>query len=171
MPRPSRRAVLALLLSPAACGFAPAYGPAGSGGGSGGGARGLAGAVRAADPDTDDGFAFVAHLEQRLGRPAAAAYDLSYAIETEEVALAIDDSNNITRFNIEGRLTWALRPAGGDPEAAPLAAGVERSFTGYAATGSTISTFESERDARRRLMVILADAVVARLLVLAPGWS
>ena len=42
--------------------------------------------------------------------------------------------------------------------------GEEVAFTGYSATSSTISTFEAERDARRRLMGLLADRVVARML-------
>ncbi|WGH77362.1 hypothetical protein [Jannaschia ovalis] len=155
----SRRGLLAAALAVlAGCGFAPVYGPAGE-------AAALRGAVLATEPDTDIAFAFVRQIEERLGLPATPRYDLEYALVTDEVALAIDGSNNITRFNIEGRLDWTLSPVGTD---APVLSGRETSFTAYSATGSTISTLESERDAQRRLAVILANAVVARLLAEAP---
>ena len=149
-----RRGLLLGALALAGCGFAPVYG-------TGGDAGALRGAVRAADPDTQAGFEFVTRLEQRLGRPAAPRYDLVWAFSDTEQALAIDGSNEITRYNVEGTLVWRLEPAGGG---APVLEGTERSFTSYSATASTISTLESERDARDRLMRILADAVVARLL-------
>ncbi|GIT92654.1 hypothetical protein JANAI62_31090 [Jannaschia pagri] len=151
----SRRFVLgAGLAALTGCGFTPVYGP-------GGGGAALRGAIRVADPDTDFEFAFVREFEARLGLPEAHRYELTYVVRTEEVELAIDGSNNITRFNIEGDLTWSLMPVGSDT--AKLT-GVESSFTSYSATGSTISTLESERDAEQRLARILADKVVTRLL-------
>lgn len=149
-----RAALLGCGLLLAGCGFTPVYGPEGEAGV-------LRGAVLPDAPADDAGFAFVARVEDRLGRAEAPRFALGYALATEELELAIDGSNNITRYNLEGALTWTLTPAGSD---AVLARGVERSFTAYSATASTISTLEAERDARRRLMVILADAVVARLL-------
>ncbi|UWQ22130.1 LPS assembly lipoprotein LptE [Jannaschia sp. W003] len=136
----------------AACGFTPVYGP-------GGQALPFRGEVRAQAPDTEEEFAFNGRIEQRLGRPASPRYDLAYVLVTEETGLAIDGSNNITRYSVEGTLGWTLAEEG-----ATVLRGEERAFTAYSATGSTISTLESERDARRRLMVILADRVVARLL-------
>ena len=47
---------------------------------------------------------------------------------------------------------------------AQLGSGVVNSFTGYSATASTVVTLAAQRDAEERLMVILADQVVARLL-------
>lgn len=157
----SRRQVLAGagLALLASCGFTPVYGPNGS-------ADALRGAVRVADPVTDIDFAFLSRVEARLGAPDAPRYDLTYAITTSEVSLAIDGSNNITRFNIEGRLSWQLTPLGGE---APVLTGAETGFTSYSASGSTISTLESERDATRRLATILADKVVTRLLAEASG--
>ena len=46
-----------------------------------------------------------------------------------------------------------------------LIVGRTDSFTSYSATGSTAATQAAERDARRRLMVILADRVIDRLLI------
>ncbi|MEM9797244.1 MAG: LPS assembly lipoprotein LptE [Pseudomonadota bacterium] len=148
----SRRLLLVAAL--AGCGFTPVYGP-------GGEALALRGAVLATEPDTDLQFSFVQRIEERLGLPEAPRYALRYDFDIEDEGLAIDGSNNITRFNIEGELTWALTTLGSD---VPLLTGVETSFTAYSATGSTISTQESERDARRRLAIILADRVVTRLL-------
>lgn len=151
----SRRALmLAGLSALAACGFTPVYGPSGGG-------TALRGAIRVDDPDQDIEFAFVTRMEERLGLPQAPRYALTYTIRTTETGLAIDGSNNITRFNLAGDMTWALTPMGSDT---PVLTGTESSITGYSATGSTISTLESERDAERRLAVILADAVVTRLL-------
>jgi LPS-assembly lipoprotein len=39
-------------------------------------------------------------------------------------------------------------------------------FTGYSATGTTVATLAAERDAQERLMTILADQIVTRLLTL-----
>lgn len=156
----SRRGILvasgAALLT--GCGFTPVYGP-------NGGAAGLRGAIRAQDPDTDLEFSFTQRFEERMGLPNAPRFDLSYEIAVSETGLAIDGSNNVTRFSIEGRLTWRLVPVGADT---PVLEATETAFTAYSATGSTISTLESDRDAQARLMTILADKVVTRLLAEAP---
>ena len=152
----SRRFLVAALASAtlSACGFTPVYGP--SGGGSA-----LRNAIRTTEPDTDLTFAFVRQFEERLGRPSAPRWDLDYTILTTSEALAIDGSNNITRYNIEGTLQWTLTPAGSNTA---VLTGRETDFTSYSATGSNVSTLESKRDAQRRLARILADSVVSRLL-------
>ena len=38
-------------------------------------------------------------------------------------------------------------------------------FTGYSATGSTVATAAAQRDAEARLAVILADMIVAQVLM------
>ncbi|UWQ18130.1 LPS assembly lipoprotein LptE [Jannaschia sp. M317] len=160
MRKTTRRLLLAgALATVAACGFTPVYGPGGDG-------LMLRSAVRVAEPSTDFDFAFTRQFEARLGRPTAARYDLTYVIVTEETGLAIDGSNNITRFDLEGRMTWTLTAEGG---VNPALRGIETAFTAYSATGSTISTLESERDAETRLAAILADKVVTRLLSEADG--
>ena len=151
----SRRNVLLGAAALAGCGFTPVYGPDG-------GANGIRDAIRMDAPNTRDSFDFVAQMEQRLGRPNAPRYDLSYAITTRESGLAITGSNFVTRFNVQGTLTYAVRPVGA---ADPVTEGVVTGFTSYSASGSTISTLASERDASARLMVILADKLVAQLLV------
>lgn len=157
--RRARAGALVLSVSMlAACGFAPVHGSNGAGGG-------VLSSIRAAEPGSDLTFAFVRRIEERLGRPTDARWDLTYDIGTSRVPLAIDGSNDITRINIEGMLTWTVTPLGGS---AAVLTGQERGFTAYSSTGSTIATFESERDAVRRLATLLADKVVARLLAEAP---
>ncbi|MEM8824361.1 MAG: LPS assembly lipoprotein LptE [Pseudomonadota bacterium] len=155
-----RRTLLAAIpvLALVACGFTPVYGP-------GGEALSLRGAVIAAEPDTDITFAFVRQIEQRLGLPTQPSLGLSYTLATASTGLAIDESNNVTRFTVEGRLTWALTPLG---EEEPTLTGEEIAFTAYSGGESPLAALESERDALRRLAVLLADQVVARLLAEAP---
>ena len=151
----SRRNVLLGAAALAGCGFTPVYGPEG-------GSVGLRGAIRMDAPDTRDSFDFVAQMEQRLGRSNTPRYDLSYAITTRESGLAITGSNSVTRFNVQGTLTYAVRSTGTDN---PVTKGVITGFASYSASGSTISTLASKRDASARLMVILADKLVAQLLL------
>ena len=155
-----RRSVLALLLAAplAACGFAPAYGP-------GGAAAALRGAVALAEPADRDGFDFAARLEDRLGRANAPRFRLDWSVETTPVGAGITPTGAITRYTLQGKATWRLtRAAGGET----VASGTVESFTSYATSGSTVATLTAEDDARRRLMVILADQVVARLIAAAP---
>ena len=71
----------------------------------------------------------------------------------------------ITRYNVQGAALWQIRE--GD---AVLTSGEERSFTSYSATSTTVATIFARRDARERLMKILADRVVADVLRTAPEW-
>jgi LPS-assembly lipoprotein len=141
-----RRSVLVLLLAAplAGCGFAPAYGPGGAGS-----------ALRGA----------VALAEDRLGRATAPRFRLDWSVETTPVGAGITPTGAITRYTLQGKATYRLtREAGGDT----VASGTVESFTSYATSGSTVATLTAEDDARRRLMVILADQVVARLIAAAP---
>ena len=137
----------------AGCGFAPAYGPDGA-------ATALTGAVRAADPADKNGFDLVQRLEERLGRPEAARFDLAYTISLREVAVGVTPDGTITRYNVSGAVDWTLN----DPAGARVAGGVVDSFTSWSATGSTVAGLSAEEDAYTRLMRILADQIVARLL-------
>lgn len=151
----ARRALLlGALAALAGCGFTPVFGPEGEG-------SALRATIRPMEPQTDLTFAFVRQFEEQLGRAANPTWELAYTITTSEEALAIDGSNNITRYNVEGVIDWSLMPTGSDTV---VLSGRDMTFTAYSATGSTVSTLESERDAQRRLAVILADRVVTRLL-------
>ena len=150
----SRRSVL-VMLALGGCGFTPALG-------TGGAARQLIGTVRAQDPDDQQDFDFVAAIEGRLGRPDVALYDLRYSIVTASEGVAITAEGAITRYNLTGAVDWTLtRVADGQR----MAGGREDSFTSYSATGSTVAGLTAKEDAARRLMVILSDQIVARLMV------
>lgn len=152
----SRRSVL-LLLALGACGFTPALG-------TGGAARRLIGAVRTQEPTDRLGHELVGRIEERLGRPEVAQYDLRYTIQTATEGVAITGEGAITRYKLTGAVDWTLLRVG---DAARMAGGREDSFTAYSATGSTVAGLAAKEDASRRLMIILADQIVARLMVAA----
>lgn len=151
---PKRRFLLALpLLALAACGFQPVYGPNGTG-------TALQNNVQVDAPDTAFTYTLVREIETRLGRPNAPRYALALTVTTSEEGLAIDTADNTTRYNLIGKVDFALRNlATGQIE---LSGNVEN-FTGYSATGSTVATLAAERDAQERLMTMLADQIVTRL--------
>jgi len=160
MSLPDRRTFLGLALLAggvlAGCGFTPAYAP-------GGGAQALTGAVRAADPGDKNACDLVQRLEERLGPPQAARFDLGYAITTNAIAVGVTPDGSITRYNLTGAVDWALTDAAGTK----VAGGTVDSFTSWSATGSTVAGLTAEEDATRRLMRILADQIVTRLLAVA----
>ena len=155
-----RRSVLALLLAAplAACGFAPAYGP-------GGAASALRGAVDLAVPEDRDGFDFATRLEDRLGRAATPRFRLTWTLDSTPVGAGITPTGAITRYTLKGRARFVLTAAA---DGRTVTSGTVESFTSWATSGSTVATLTAEQDARRRLMVILADQVVARLIAAAP---
>lgn len=153
MSLPDRRRFL-LLLALGGCGFVPANGP-------GGPASALRGQVRAADPGDGPTFAFVQEFEARLGRPATPRYDLLYRITTERIATGLTADNRTTRHDLVGAAEYTLQERA---TGRVIGRGRVRSFTGYAATGSTVAGLAAEDDAMRRLMRILADQVVTRLM-------
>ena len=54
---------------------------------------------------------------------------------------------------------------------AERAKGTVESFTSYSASGTTVSTLAAERDAESRLMRLLADQIVARLVATSGAWA
>ncbi len=156
-----RRGFLVLLvgLPLAACGFRPAYGPGGPG-------QALRGQVRAADPSSALDFAFVGALEDRLGRPQAARFALAYDIAVEERGGARVRDVGDSRFQVFGQVSFALTDA---TDGAEISAGTVQNFTAYSATSTQLATRMAQQDAERRLMGILADQVVTRLLAVLPA--
>lgn len=150
----NRRTLLALPLALAACGFTPVYGPAGTG-------SRLRGQVLVQEPSTQAGYLLTRHLETRLGRSSGAArYVLDLAIDINEDGLAINAAGDITRFNLTGRVEFALRDTN---DGNVVTSGKVENFTAYSATGTTVATLAAERDAVERLMVIVGDQITARL--------
>lgn len=155
-----RRAFLRLMLALpagaglAACGFTPAYAP-------GAAANKLQGNILIDEPVDRDSYLLVQQLETRLGRASAPRYGLSLALEIQQERMAIDATNITTRFNMIGKATYALRDLN---DGKVLQTGNVDSFTGYSATGSTVATQATKRDASKRLMTILADQITTRLI-------
>jgi LPS-assembly lipoprotein len=161
----SRRSLIAFMaLAPGfglgACGFTPAYAP-------GGAAEGLQGSIRIDDPADRNSFDLVERLEERLGRPEAATYRLAYVITTNPIGVGITTEGAITRYNLTGSVDWSLSDAAGSR----ITGGTERNFTSYSATGSTVAGLAAEEDAAFRLMRILADQIVTRLIATSPVWA
>lgn len=150
----SDRRTFLLLPLLAACGFAPAYGP-------GGGAAALQGRITTADPVERYGYDLVTRLEDRLGAPQSPLFRIDYVIRTNPLGVGITPEGAVTRYTLTGQVDWRL---------VETATGVERlsgraeSFTSYSTTGSTIAGLAAEEDAGKRLMVILADQIVTRLV-------
>lgn len=155
MSLPDRRAFLSLALAAplAACGFRPVYGPGGVG-------AALRRQVLVAPPVTPDEFILVRELETRLGRPSSPGFSLQTRLLVEPEGLGITAGGDITRYNLVGRVLYTLRRL---PDGEELTSGEVQNFTGYSATGSTAETLAAARDARTRLMAILADQIVTRL--------
>lgn len=149
-----RRTILGLVLGLAACGFTPVYGPDGAG-------RTLQNQVVFAAPDERNAQLLMQQLEARLGRAQNASYSLEVALDLTQEGLAIDADGNTTRYNMLGVAAYTLT---GAADGAVMASGTVRNFTGYSATGTTVATLASERDAEKRLMNILADMIAERLV-------
>lgn len=144
-----------------ACGFTPAYGP-------GGPAAGLQGSVSVASPGDKYSFDLVERLEERLGRPKTVAYDLTYSISATAAGVGVTPDNAITRYNLNGRIDWALvsRATG-----QRVTGGSVHSFTSFSATGSTVAGQSAQDDAARRLMRLLADQIVSHVLASSGSWA
>ena len=143
-----------------ACGFTPVYAPGGQG-------DGLNGLILADAPTNRDGFVFVGQFEERLGVAQSPVYELQYVIQTRSEGVGITPAAETTRFNLFGGISFKVVEIGSDKT---VTSGFVENFTGYSATRLTVSTQTVERDARERLMKILADQVVTRLVTTAPDW-
>jgi LPS-assembly lipoprotein len=156
-----RQTLLALsaLAAGAACGFTPAYGPDG-------GASVLQDNLRVTAPQRRDGFLIAQRLEDRFGRNDAGRYVLNVTPTIQRAGLATSVEGTTNRFQLTGRADYALRDRQTDTV---VRNGRVTEFTGFSATGSTVATLAAERDATTRLMVMLADQIVDRLILSATG--
>jgi LPS-assembly lipoprotein len=162
MSSSDRRSFLMLAaLSLTGCGFTPAYAP-------GGPAAQLQGAVRVDDPNDKNGFDLVERIEERIGRPDAPRYTLTYTITTAPIGVGITPENAITRFNLTGSVAWGLNELGTGQR---VTGGRVQNFTSYSATGSTVAGLAAEEDAAFRLMRIMADQIVTNLIASSSRWA
>ena len=150
---------LSALAAGSACGFEPAYGPQGS-------ASVLQNNLRVAAPDRRDGFLISQRLEERFGRNDNGRYVLNVAPELIRQGLATSVEGTTNRFRLNGITSYTLRDTETDQV---VRRGRVTNFTGFSATGSTVATLAAERDATARLMVIMADEIVDRLVLTSEG--
>ena len=151
----SDRLPMAMLCMVAACGFTPAYGPDAP-------AAALRNAVTVEAGETVLDYRLRVALEDRLG--TGPDYVLSFSTQMQELQAAVTQEGKITRFNVTGVADWVLRDTAG----AEVVQGQARGFTSYLTTGSTVATDAASRDAASRLAAVLADQIVAQLLM-TPG--
>lgn len=149
----NRRLMFLAPLALVACGFQPVYGPGGTG-------TALQNRVLVDEPNDRYGYFLTREIEERLGRASIPAYGLALTITTEEEGLATDLEGNTRRFDLIGRVDYALRDLA---TGQIVTSGKVENFTGYSATGTTVATLAGEQDAQVRLMNILADQIVTRL--------
>lgn len=152
---PLRRAACAagVVLGLGACGFSPVYGPKGSG-------AELAGAVTISAPSDEVEFDLARSLEDRFGPPIESRYTLNTDLSTRSQRVSITATQDTNRFNLVGRVDWSLTE---NATGAILADGVAEGFSSYSATGTTVATRAAQRDAYKRLTVILADRIAIDL--------
>ena len=162
-----RRAVLAGLAAAAlaGCGFTPLYG-------EGAPATKMAGRVEVSIIEGEPGFTMRERLTERLGPATAAAYRLDVTLKLTRNGVALTQQNVTTRFDVIGTAEYTLVPLAGGT---PVASGSVRTITGYSApeseTASAFASRAAERDAERRLAVVLADRILQRLALGADGWA
>lgn len=158
--RLSRRGALLALLAPAglmACGFRPAHAPGG-----------LYGRVRADDPTDRYGYVFVRRFERQLGLPETPAYALAYEMRMAEDGAAGASADSTTRFQVHGRVEYAVRDIATGRE---LYRDTASGFTAYSAIGTTISERTAEGAAWNRLVEQLADQVATGLTATHADWG
>ena len=107
-------------------------------------------------------FELVRNLEVQLGQAVSKLYDLQYKLSVDEDIVVVSAAQEIDRYSLVGLLEYSLIDNGG----VVLLTEITQSFTGYSATGTTVATQRSKRDAYDRLMVILAKQVSNSLLIL-----
>lgn len=151
----SRKLLLMVPLVLAACGFTPVYGPTGSG-------TQLQNNITVSEPATRNAFLATQRIEERLGRAVDPTYTLSLSVRSAQENLAVDPEGSITRYNLLGYADYSLIEAN---TGRVVTSGSVDNFTGYSAAGTTVATLAAERDAQKRLMVLLADQIVTRVLV------
>jgi LPS-assembly lipoprotein len=149
----SRCGFLLAALALAGCGFVPMNGVSSK-------SQMLRNTVLVQAPTNRVEFELVRNLEVQLGQATSKLYDLRYKLNVDEDIIVVSAAQEINRFSLEGVLEYSLVDGSG----VVLLSNTAKSFTGYSATGTTVATQRSKRDAYGRLMVILAKQVSNFLL-------
>ena len=149
----NRRGFLLAALALAGCGFVPVNGVSSK-------SQMLRNTVLVQAPTNRVEFELVRNLEVQLGQATSKLYDLRYKLNVDEDIIIVSAAQEINRFSLVGVLEYSLV----DNDGIVLLSRTAKSFTGYSATGTTVATQRSKRDAYDRLMVILAKQVSNFLL-------
>ena len=149
----SRRVFFLAALALAGCGFEPVNGVSSK-------SQMLRNTVLVQAPTNRVEFELVRNLEVQLGQATSKLYDLRYKLNVDEDIVVVSAAQEINRFSLVGVLEYSLVDSGG----VVLLSNTAKSFTGYSATGTTVATQRSKRDAYDRLMMILAKQVSNFLL-------
>lgn len=139
------------------CGFTPAYGPTGR-------AQALQGQINLPTPQDRNQFLLNQRLEERLGHGGVGRFVLDLRLAIRENALGTTADGQTTRYHLVGDADYELKSIATETV---LTSGSTTGFTAYSATGTTVATLAAERDAYERLMILLADQIVDRLLLAA----
>ncbi len=147
--------LLGALAAAGGCGFRPVYGPAGSG-------TALDGATVVAQGGGPNDFTLTRALQDRLGPPGdAPRFRLATALSLDTEQVAVTTAQSVNRFNLIGVVDYTLTDiASGDT----IRAGRIDGFNSFSAIGTSLATRTAQIDATDRLMVILADRIMADLV-------
>lgn len=153
-------AASAAVMAASACGFSPVYAPSGA-------AAAARGRLEIGPIEGLLGFKMRERLAFRLGPADRPDYVLDVTLEIDSEGLAITADADITRYNLTGTAIYAIRRK---TERQALSEGSVRSFAAYNTIASPYATRVAERDARSRLVLVLADMIAARVAATADRW-
>lgn len=158
-PHPTRRTALAILLGgitlAGGCGFRPVYGPAGSG-------TALDGATVVAQGGGPNDFTLSRALQDRLGPPGdAPRFRLATTLSIRSEQVAVTTAQSVNRFNLIGVVDYTLTDIA---TGSAVRTGRVDGFNSFSAIGTSLAVRTARTDATDRLMVILADRVMADLV-------
>jgi LPS-assembly lipoprotein len=141
-----------------ACNFTPAYGPDGAG-------SKLEGRIFIEAPSNKDTYLLTRRLETRLGRADSAPMTLSVSVSHRLDGLGATATGSSTRQHRKGTLRYTLSNSKTEKK---IDSGKISNFVGYSVTGNTATSLAAERASEERLMNVLADQLVDRLLLIDP---
>ncbi len=150
------------------CGFRPLYG-----GGTEAGPGRLLQSVQIERESGELGFRVHEALIERLRPPTPAApLRLTTRTRLDRDGLAIEEDDEVTRYNLRVFTRYTLQRVGAAPSATPLTEGEVRSIAAYNATSSQYATLVAERQVLDRTAKEIADKIAKRLAVAYdPAWG
>lgn len=158
-----RNILLTFLALPlAACGFTPVLG-------AGSVARSLQGNLRFNLIDSREGFLLLEQLESRFGTAGASArFNVKIGLNITDNALVLTAATGLTRHTLTGFAKINVVPQATDKS---VFSDELRETVGYTSGAETLATESSKKDAYRRLVRALADAIALRLSASAESWA